>query len=72
MDGEYAHLLGTDARGRDILSQLLYSTRAAFFQCLRGLTRAIPDDKLVPALQQSLRHAASHLSESDESDLHFV
>jgi peptide/nickel transport system permease protein len=31
MDGEYAHLLGTDARGRDILSQLLYSTRAAFF-----------------------------------------
>jgi peptide/nickel transport system permease protein len=25
------HLLGTDARGRDILSQLLYSTRAAFF-----------------------------------------
>ncbi len=25
------HLLGTDSRGRDILSQLLYSTRAAFF-----------------------------------------
>ncbi len=25
------HFLGTDARGRDILSQLLYSTRAAFF-----------------------------------------
>jgi len=31
IDGEYPHLLGTDARGRDILSQLLYSTRAAFF-----------------------------------------
>jgi peptide/nickel transport system permease protein len=31
MSGEYPHLLGTDARGRDILSQLLYSTRAAFF-----------------------------------------
>ena len=30
-EGEYPHLLGTDARGRDILSQLLYSTRAAFF-----------------------------------------
>jgi peptide/nickel transport system permease protein len=30
IDGEYAHILGTDARGRDILSQLLYSTRAAF------------------------------------------
>jgi peptide/nickel transport system permease protein len=30
-DGDYAHYLGTDARGRDILSQLLYSTRSAFF-----------------------------------------
>jgi peptide/nickel transport system permease protein len=29
--GEYPHFLGTDAYGRDILSQLLYSTRAAFF-----------------------------------------
>jgi peptide/nickel transport system permease protein len=29
--GENAHFLGTDAHGRDILSQLLYSTRAAFF-----------------------------------------
>ena len=28
---DYWHLLGTDSRGRDILSQLLYSTRAAFF-----------------------------------------
>ena len=28
---DHWHLLGTDARGRDILSQLLYSTRAAFF-----------------------------------------
>ncbi len=31
LTGEYPHFLGTDARGRDILSQLLYSTRAAFF-----------------------------------------
>ncbi|HVM24772.1 MAG TPA: ABC transporter permease [Candidatus Limnocylindrales bacterium] len=31
MDGPYPHLLGTDPQGRDILSQLLYSTRAAFF-----------------------------------------
>jgi peptide/nickel transport system permease protein len=31
LEGENVHLLGTDARGRDILSQLLYSTRAAFF-----------------------------------------
>ena len=31
MEGENPHYLGTDARGRDILSQLLYSTRAAFF-----------------------------------------
>jgi peptide/nickel transport system permease protein len=30
-DGQYAHFLGTDTQGRDILSQLLYSTRAAFF-----------------------------------------
>ena len=29
--GEYPHLLGTDPYGRDILSQLLYSTRSAFF-----------------------------------------
>lgn len=29
--GETPHYLGTDVRGRDILSQLLYSTRAAFF-----------------------------------------
>lgn len=31
LEGDYPHLLGTDAQGRDILSQLLYSTRAAFF-----------------------------------------
>jgi peptide/nickel transport system permease protein len=31
ISGENAHFLGTDARGRDIMSQLLYSTRAAFF-----------------------------------------
>jgi peptide/nickel transport system permease protein len=31
IDGEHPHYLGTDPRGRDILSQLLYSTRAAFF-----------------------------------------
>jgi peptide/nickel transport system permease protein len=31
IDGANPHFLGTDARGRDILSQLLYSTRAAFF-----------------------------------------
>jgi peptide/nickel transport system permease protein len=31
LTGENPHILGTDARGRDILSQLLYSTRAAFF-----------------------------------------
>jgi peptide/nickel transport system permease protein len=31
MAGEYPHYLGTDAHGRDILSQLLFSTRAAFF-----------------------------------------
>jgi len=30
IDGDHPHYLGTDARGRDILSQLLYSTRAAF------------------------------------------
>ena len=30
-DSATPHYLGTDARGRDILSQLLYSTRAAFF-----------------------------------------
>jgi len=29
--GDYWHVLGTDSRGRDIMSQLLYSTRAAFF-----------------------------------------
>ena len=29
--GENPHFLGTDSRGRDIFSQLLYSTRAAFF-----------------------------------------
>lgn len=29
--GENPHYLGTDPQGRDILSQLLYSTRAAFF-----------------------------------------
>jgi len=31
IDGEHPHYLGTDPRGRDILSQLLYSTRSAFF-----------------------------------------
>ena len=31
ISGENPHFLGTDPRGRDILSQLLYSTRAAFF-----------------------------------------
>ena len=31
LDGVNPHYLGTDARGRDILSQLLYSTRSAFF-----------------------------------------
>jgi len=31
MDGDHPHYLGTDPRGRDILSQLLYSTRSAFF-----------------------------------------
>jgi peptide/nickel transport system permease protein len=31
LTGDTPHFLGTDARGRDILSQLLYSTRAAFF-----------------------------------------
>lgn len=31
IDGATPHYLGTDARGRDILSQLLFSTRAAFF-----------------------------------------
>jgi peptide/nickel transport system permease protein len=30
-EGETPHFLGTDTRGRDILSQLLFSTRAAFF-----------------------------------------
>lgn len=31
ISGEHPHLLGTDPQGRDIFSQLLYSTRAAFF-----------------------------------------
>lgn len=31
LTGETPHFLGTDAQGRDILSQLLFSTRAAFF-----------------------------------------
>jgi peptide/nickel transport system permease protein len=31
LTGEYPHFLGTDPQGRDILSQLLFSTRAAFF-----------------------------------------
>ncbi|CAN5616527.1 hypothetical protein BH23CHL10_BH23CHL10_03850 [soil metagenome] len=31
LTAETPHYLGTDAQGRDILSQLLYSTRAAFF-----------------------------------------
>jgi peptide/nickel transport system permease protein len=31
ISGENPHFLGTDPRGRDIFSQLLYSTRAAFF-----------------------------------------
>ncbi|HSL26487.1 MAG TPA: ABC transporter permease subunit, partial [Acidimicrobiia bacterium] len=36
--GQYPHLLGTDPLGRDVLSQLLYSTRSAFFL---GLTAAL-------------------------------
>ena len=31
LTGENPHFLGTDANGRDIFSQLLFSTRAAFF-----------------------------------------
>jgi peptide/nickel transport system permease protein len=31
LTGDYPHFLGTDANGRDIFSQLLFSTRAAFF-----------------------------------------
>jgi peptide/nickel transport system permease protein len=31
LSGDYPHFLGTDANGRDIFSQLLFSTRAAFF-----------------------------------------
>jgi peptide/nickel transport system permease protein len=31
LTGEHPHFLGTDSRGRDIFSQLLNSTRAAFF-----------------------------------------
>ena len=31
LTGEHPHYLGTDVRGRDILSQLLFSTRSAFF-----------------------------------------
>ena len=31
IEGDHPHFLGTDVRGRDILSQLLFSTRAAFF-----------------------------------------
>lgn len=38
VSGENLHLLGTDPLGRDILSQLLYSTRAAF---LLGAVAAI-------------------------------
>ncbi len=30
-EGEHWHILGTDVHGRDIMSQLLFSTRAAFF-----------------------------------------
>jgi peptide/nickel transport system permease protein len=30
LTGDHPHILGTDPRGRDILSQLLYSTRSAF------------------------------------------
>ncbi|MGH8926779.1 MAG: ABC transporter permease [Acidimicrobiia bacterium] len=36
--GTHPHFLGTDPLGRDVLSQLLYSTRAAFFL---GLTAAL-------------------------------
>ncbi|MGH8911944.1 MAG: ABC transporter permease [Acidimicrobiia bacterium] len=38
VSGENIHLLGTDPHGRDILSQLLYSTRSAF---LLGLVAAL-------------------------------
>ena len=38
VSGENMHLLGTDPHGRDILSQLLYSTRSAF---LLGLVAAL-------------------------------
>jgi len=39
LTGEYPHFLGTDANGRDIFSQLLFSTRAAFFL---GVVAALP------------------------------
>jgi peptide/nickel transport system permease protein len=41
LTGEHPHFLGTDPRGRDILSQLLYSTRAAFFLGMVAATTTV-------------------------------
>ncbi|HEY6609310.1 MAG TPA: ABC transporter permease subunit [Candidatus Limnocylindria bacterium] len=39
--GENPHFLGTDVQGRDILSQLLFSTRAAFFLGMVAATTTV-------------------------------